>query len=54
MVEDDKYSTQSKNVKDYTLVKVPSNASGTMPHNDVNVKYFYKYSNAKIKQQEEN
>ncbi len=49
VVEDDKYTTEKKEVKDYTLVEVPSNANGTMPHQDVNVKYYYKYSNAKVK-----
>lgn len=49
VVEDDEYTTEKKEVKDYTLVEVPSNANGTMPHQDVNVKYYYKYSNAKVK-----
>ncbi len=48
VTEDDQYTTNKREVKDYTLVSVPANASGTMPHNDVNVKYYYKFTNAKV------
>ncbi len=47
VLEDEKYSTQAKKITGYTLVEVPANASGTMPHQDVNVKYYYKYTDAK-------
>ena len=49
VIEGEKYTTEQKTVKDYTLVEVPKNASGTMPGNDVNVKYYYKYNKAKVK-----
>ncbi len=49
VTEDDPYTTENKTIKDYILVEVPSNASGIMPHNDVNVKYYYKYNNCKVK-----
>lgn len=49
VVEDSKYNTEKRNVNNYTLVEVPSNASGTMPHQDIDVTYYYKYSNAKVK-----
>ena len=47
VTEDEQYSTNKKDVTGYTLVEVPANASGTMPHQDVNVKYYYKYTDAK-------
>ena len=49
VTEDDKYTTNSKTIKNYKLIQEPSNKNGTMPHNDVNVKYYYKYSNCKVK-----
>ena len=45
--EDDPYNTEAISKDGYTLVEVPSNASGIMPHEDVNVKYYYKYNGAK-------
>ena len=47
VLEDEQYSTKKKDITGYTLVSVPANASGTMPHEDVNVKYYYKYTDAK-------
>ncbi len=49
VIEGEQYTTEQKTVKDYTLVEVPQNANGTMPGNDVNVKYYYKYNKAKVK-----
>lgn len=49
VTEDDQYTTNSKEVKNYKLVEEPANKNGTMPHNDVNVKYYYKYNNCKVK-----
>lgn len=49
VTEDDKYTTNSKEIKDYKLIEEPANKSGTMPHNDVNVRYYYKYANCKVK-----
>ncbi len=43
VTEDDPYTTENKTIEDYILVEVPSNASGIMPHNDVNVQYYYKH-----------
>ncbi len=48
VVEDEKYTTENKEINDYTLVEVPSNATGIMPHEDVSVKYYYKYNKAKV------
>lgn len=49
VLEDDKYETTSKEISNYKLIEMPTNMKGTMPHNDVNVKYYYKYNNAKVK-----
>lgn len=49
VTEDDKYTTNSKDIKNYKLIEEPYNKNGTMPHKDVNVKYYYKYSNCKVK-----
>lgn len=49
VTEDDKYTTNSKTIKNYKLIQEPSNKNGIMPHNDINVKYYYKYSNCKVK-----
>ena len=45
--EDEKYTTEAKKPTGYTLVEVPKNASGIMPHQDLTVKYYYKYTDAK-------
>lgn len=49
VIEDEKYETSSKEINNYKLIEMPSNSKGTMPHNDVSVKYYYKYNNAKVK-----
>ncbi len=49
VTEDDKYTTNSKEIKNYKLIEEPANKTGTMPHNDINVKYYYKYANCKVK-----
>lgn len=46
--EDDNYQTEAKEIKGYTLVSEPENKNGVMPHNDLNLVYKYKYSNAKV------
>ncbi len=45
--ETQKYTTASKQIKDYTLVKDTENTTGTIGRNNIDVKYYYKY-NAKL------
>lgn len=47
VLEDEQYSTNKIDITGYTFVNSSDNTSGVMPHEDVHVKYYYKYSDAK-------
>lgn len=42
--EGKRYTTNAKDIKNYTLVANSGNTEGIMGHNDINVKYYYKYN----------